>query len=161
MRKILSKDKIVSIKNAENGKTLCINGGGAATLSEVFAWDYSGEANQQWYLQPSKAGNQDTVKLINVKSFHLAAVDGGSTADGTRLIIWQDTGGDDQNWIMEKSGNLRMPRAAFTWPLQQTARLCRQRPAIPGSSSGRWRMPMLPREIRQSPPSASRRRRRI
>lgn len=105
MRKILSKDKIVSIKNAENGKTLCINGGGAATLSEVFAWDYSGEANQQWYLQPSKAGNQDTVKLLNVKSFHLAAVDGGSTADGTRLIIWQDTGGDDQNWIMEKSGD--------------------------------------------------------
>lgn len=104
MRQILSKDKIVSIKNAETGKVLCINGGGTATLSKIFAWDYSGQANQQWYLQPSKVGTQDTVKLMNVKSFHLAAVDGGSTSDGAELIIWQDTEEDNQNWIMETSG---------------------------------------------------------
>lgn len=104
MRQILSQDKIVSIKNAETDKALCINGGGAATLSKVFAWDYSGQANQQWYLQPAKVGTQETVKLINVKSFHLAAVDGGSSNDGAELIIWQDTGEDNQNWVMEESG---------------------------------------------------------
>lgn len=104
MRQILSQEKIVSIKNAQTNKALCINGGGAATLSKVFAWDYSGQANQQWYLQPSKVGVQETVKLLNVKSFHLAAVDGGSTKDGTELIIWQDTKEDNQNWLMETSG---------------------------------------------------------
>lgn len=104
MRQMIPQDQIVSIKNAETGKTLAVNGGGAKTLAEVFAWDYSSQANQQWYLQSATVGTQDTVKLMNMKSFHLAAVDGGSTDDGTRLIIWQDTGGDDQNWIMETSG---------------------------------------------------------
>lgn len=104
LRQALSRDKIVSIKNAETNKALCINGGGAATLSKVFAWDYSGQANQQWYLQPSKVGAQETVKLLNVKNFHLAAVDGGSSNDGAELIIWQDTKEDNQNWIMETSG---------------------------------------------------------
>lgn len=105
MRKTVPRAQIVSIKNVGNGQSLCVNGGGTASLSDVISWDYSGQANQQWYLSPSKAGEQETVKLVNMKSFSLAAINGGTANDGERLIIWPDTGEVNQNWIVEKSGD--------------------------------------------------------
>ncbi|MCI9081275.1 MAG: leucine-rich repeat protein [Lachnospiraceae bacterium] len=103
-RETVPRDKIVSIKNAGNGQSLCVNGGGTASLSNVISWDYSGQANQQWYLKPSKVGEQNTIKLVNMKSFSLAAINGGTSNDGERLIIWPDTGEVNQNWIVEEHG---------------------------------------------------------
>lgn len=104
MTEKISQDKIVSIQNAQTNQALCVDGGGVKSLANVISWDYSAQANQQWYLEPSKVGNVDTVKLVNIKSFSVAAVNGGTSEDGERLIIWSYTGGDDQNWIMEQNG---------------------------------------------------------
>lgn len=103
MRQTVPQDKIVSIKNAQNGQVLCVDGGGANTLANIISYGDSGQANQQWYIRTGNAG-ENTVKLLNMKSFHLAAVNGGTTNDGERLIIWNDGGETNQNWIMEQNG---------------------------------------------------------
>ena len=104
MSEKISGDKIVSIQNAETGQALCVEGGGAKSLANVIQWQYSGQANQTWYLESSKVGDTDTVKLVNIKSFSVIAVNGGNSNEGERLIIWPYTGGEDQNWIQEPSG---------------------------------------------------------
>lgn len=104
MRQIIPKDEIVTIKNVGNGQVFCVDGGGTASLSDIISWDYSGQLNQQWYLQPGKVNGQDTVKMVNMKSFSVAAINGGTSNVGERLILWPDTGEENQNWYMEKSG---------------------------------------------------------
>ncbi len=104
MRQVIPKDEIVTIKNVGNGQVFCVDGGGTASLSDIISWDYSGQLNQQWYLQPGKVNGQDTVKMVNMKSFSVAAINGGTSNVGERLILWPDTGEENQNWYMEKSG---------------------------------------------------------
>lgn len=104
MREVISKDEIVTIKNVGNGQVFCVDGGGTASLSDIISWDYSGQLNQQWYLQPGKVNGQDTVKMVNMKSFSVAAINGGTSNVGERLILWPDTGEENQHWFMEKSG---------------------------------------------------------
>lgn len=104
MSETIAEDKIVSIQNAKTEQALCVEGGGVKSLANVISWDYSGQANQKWYLESSKVGDTDTVKLVNIKSFSVIAVNGGNSNEGERLIIWPYTGGEDQNWIQEQSG---------------------------------------------------------
>lgn len=105
MREVVPQDEIVTIKNVGNGQVFCVDGGGTASLSNIISWDYSGQLNQQWYLQPSKVNGQDTVKMVNMKNFSVAAINGGTSNIGERLILWPDTGEENQNWFMEKSGD--------------------------------------------------------
>ncbi len=105
MTETIPKEEIVEIRNVETGKALSVKGGGTASLSDIIQWDYSGQASQQWYLEPSSIGDTPTVKLVNIKSFSIAAVNGGTKNDGERLILWVYEGNADQNWIMEKSGD--------------------------------------------------------
>ena len=104
-------EKIVKIENKATGHVLCINnsgtegnGGAVANMSQIFLWTYGGEGNQQWYMEPVD-GAENTVKLINIKSFKAVAVDGGSTASGAKLILWPSDGGTDKNWVMEDAGD--------------------------------------------------------
>ncbi len=105
MTEMIPRKEIVAIKNVETGKALCVNGGGTASLSDLIQWDYSGQANQHWYLDPVSDGDTPTVKLVNIKGFNIAAVNGGSFKDGERLILWPYAGSLDHHWIMEKSGD--------------------------------------------------------
>lgn len=104
MRQVIPQDKIVTIKNKGNGQVFCVDGGGTASLSNIISWDYSGQLNQQWYLQPNMVDGKDAVKMVNIKSFSVAAINGGTANVGERLILWPDTGEKNQNWFMEQSG---------------------------------------------------------
>ncbi len=98
-------DQLVRIENKATGQALCIEGEGGVVKNQahVFNWQYSGQANQEWYLEPSSVDGTETVKLVNRKSSKIVAVDDGSKADGAKLIQWPYTGGADQNWIVEEA----------------------------------------------------------
>lgn len=107
MRESIPEDKIVRLTNKGTKQALCIEGNGGAVnnTSHIFQWTYGGEANQQWYLEPGKVGDTETVKLVNIKSGKIVAVDGGSKDAGAKLILWPYVGEVNQNWILEEADN--------------------------------------------------------
>ena len=94
--------QIVTLQNKATGQIIGVDSGSVKDGAKVIQWDYTREANQEWYLQPVE-GQENTYKLVNTKSSKIIAVSGGNTADGAKLLQWHYEGAShtEQHWILE------------------------------------------------------------
>ncbi len=98
-------EQIVTLENKGTGCIIGVDSGSVKDGAKIIQWDYTKEANQEWYLSPVE-GQENTYKLMNTKSGKIAAVDGASTNDGARLLLWhyEGTSHTEQHWVLETDG---------------------------------------------------------
>lgn len=95
-------EQIITLENKGTGNIIGVDSGSVKDGAKIIQWDYTKEANQEWYLSPVE-GQENTYKLMNTKSGKIAAVEGGNTNDGAKLLLWhyEGTSHTEQHWVLE------------------------------------------------------------
>lgn len=87
--------KIISKKS---GKALDVAWGDSANGANILQYQYEGNPNQKWYLEPTGDGYY---VIKSAKTGKVVDVEGNSKSNGANVLQWSYNGGKNQQWKIE------------------------------------------------------------
>lgn len=83
-------------------KALDVNEGKAVNEQKIIQWDYNGNKNQIWYIQPCTFMPEENTKykLVSAMNKKYVADISGNPDDHKKLLLWKWNDGDNQKYYI-------------------------------------------------------------